>query len=77
MTADHLYTDNLFFFIDHEPSGHFAYTPSPQGPHEVFNYNVLLWAGTNLANGPHTFALQNSVPQGNISTILFDYIIYT
>ena len=68
---------DLLFFIDGRATGSFQYSPpDPPVPHKYI-YGSLLWYNDSLAYGQHTFTLQNGVPGGSVSLILFDFVVYT
>ena len=68
---------DISFFIDSRPLGSFQYSPPNPPQPGVYIYNTLLWHTDSLPLGAHTFTLQNGIPGGQVSLILFDYVVYT
>lgn len=62
---------NLTFAIDGNQVGTFVHEP---GPNPDFDYNVLGYSNTTLENTFHELAISTA---GDLSLMLFDYLIYT
>ena len=64
---------SMTFFIDDERVGQFSRNSGGA------SYNIPVFVNTNLLPGEHVFTLMNGAldGSGNVTLVLFDYLIYS
>jgi hypothetical protein len=71
-------TPDLMFFVDGELVGtHRGVGERLFARQNQYDYNVLVYSNQSLSAGMHSLTMQNGVPNGNQSLVLFDYLTYS
>ncbi|KIK69546.1 hypothetical protein GYMLUDRAFT_509850 [Collybiopsis luxurians FD-317 M1] len=66
---------DMGFYIDNRLR--YTFSQSGENLNSSYEYNICLFAISDLALGDHTLVLQNGQPNATESLVLLDYIVYT